>query len=82
MNMTILSVLTTPSIYHGCSTRKTFWEETFTPVNMIFCSYANVRENREIKNGEKYITLDMYLNFGSLDKMKITSSEPKQYLVR
>ena len=30
MNMNILAVVTPPSIYHGCSTRKTFWEEKFT----------------------------------------------------
>ena len=30
MNMKLLSVVTPPSIYHGCSTRKTFWEENFT----------------------------------------------------
>ena len=38
-------------------------------------------KHREIKNGEKYITLEISLNFGSLDRMKITSSEPKYYLV-
>ena len=36
----------------------------------------------EIKDGEKYITLEIPLNFGSLDMMKITSSEPKYYLGR
>ena len=30
MNMQILAVVTPPSIYHGCSTWKTFWEENFT----------------------------------------------------
>ena len=33
-----------------------------------------------MKNGEKYIILDISLKFGSLDKMSITSSEPKDYL--
>ena len=28
--MKLLAVVTPPSIYHGCSTRKTFWEEKFT----------------------------------------------------
>ena len=46
------------------------------------CGRRNVRKHREIKNGEKYITLDIYLKFGSLDKMIITSSEPKYYLGR
>ena len=30
MNMNILSVVTPLSIYRGCSTLKTFWEEQFT----------------------------------------------------
>ena len=34
----------------------------------------------DIKDGKKYITLDISLYFGSLDKMKITSSDPKGYL--
>ena len=38
------------------------------------CDRYNVRKHKEIKNGEKYITLDISLGFGSLDKMKITSS--------
>ena len=42
----------------------------------------NVRKPREIKDGEKYITLEIPLKFGILYKMKITSSEPKDYLVR
>ena len=29
-NMKLLAVVTPPSIYHGCSTRKTFREEKFT----------------------------------------------------
>ena len=46
------------------------------------CVHCNVRKHREINNGEKYITLDIYLDFGSLEKIKITSSEPKYYLGR
>ena len=30
MNMKLLEVVTPPSIYYGCSTWKTFWEEMFT----------------------------------------------------
>ena len=30
INMKFLLVVTPPSIYHGCSTRKTFWEGKFT----------------------------------------------------
>ena len=48
MNMKILAVVTSPSIYHGCPTRKKFWEEKFigeeiftlvdfTAVNMKTC---------------------------------------------
>ena len=36
----------------------------------------------EINGVEKYITLDISLNFCSLNKIKITSSEPKYYFVR
>ena len=77
--MKLLSVVTPPYIYHGCSTKKTFWEKKFTlgeftPVNMKNCVRHNVRKHREIKNGDKYITLDILLKFGSLDKMRITSS--------
>ena len=42
----------------------------------------NLRKNREIKNSDKYITLDILLKFVSLDKNRITSSEPKDNLVR
>ena len=51
-------------------------------MNMKNCGRRNVRKQRDIKNGEKYITLDISLKFGSLDKMKITFSEPKYYLIR
>ena len=87
-NMKILEVLTSLSIYHGCSNWKTFWEEKctgeekftlgeFTPVNIKNCGCQNVRKHREIKDSDKYITLDISLNFGSLDKMRVTSSESK-----
>ena len=51
-------------------------------MNMKKYGCCNVRKHREIKSGEKYITFDILLKFGSLDKMKITSSEPKDNLVR
>ena len=55
MIMKLLAVVTPPSIYHGCSTWKTFWEENytlgeFTPVNMKNCDRHNVRKHREINN--------------------------------
>ena len=40
----------------------------------------NVRKHRKIKNGDKYINLDISFKFGSLEKIKITSSYPKDYL--
>ena len=70
-------VVTPPSIYHGCSTRKTFREKKFTgeeklfsSVNMKNCGRHNVRKHREIKGGEKYVTLDISLKFDSLDNIK------------
>ena len=77
--MKLLAVKTPPYICHGCSTRKTFWEEKFTPLSMKIYGRCNVRKHREIKYGEKYIALDISLDFGSLYKIKITSSEPKYY---
>ena len=84
MNMNIQLVVTPPYIYYGCLTRKTFWKEIFTlcdftPVNMENCGRRNVRKHREIKNDEKHITFDIWLNFGILNKMKITYLQPKDY---
>ena len=45
MNTKILAVVTPPSIYHGCSIWKTFWEEKFTPENMKNCGCHNVRKH-------------------------------------
>ena len=53
MNINLLAVVTPPSIYHGCSTQKTLWEENFTveenftpgefsAVNMKNCGRLNV----------------------------------------
>ena len=85
MNMNILSVVTPQSVYHGCSTRKTFWEEKFigeekftlgefSAVNMKNCGHRNVKKHIEIKVSDKYVTLNISLKFDSLDKMIITSS--------
>ena len=93
MNTKLLAVVIPPSIYHGCSTRKTFWEENFTgdekftlgefsAVNMKNCGRRNVREHIEIKGSYKYATLDGSLKFYSMDKMRITSSDSKVKLVR
>ena len=87
--MKILAVVTPPSIYHGCSTRKTFWEEKLTgkenlflAVNMKNCSRRNVRKHKEIKGSYKYVTLEISSKFDSLNKMKIKSLESKGKLER
>ena len=93
MNTNLLAVLTPLSIYHGWSTWKKFWggkftgEEKFTlaefsAVNMKSFGRQNVRKHREIKESDKYTTLDISLKFGSLDKTRITSSDPKDNLGR
>ena len=92
MNMKLLAVATPPSIYHGCSTRKTPWEENFTgeekftlgefsAVKMKICDCRNVRKHKDIKGSDKYVNLDISLKSDSLEKMKITSSESKYNLV-
>ena len=87
MDMNLLAVVTSPYIYNGCSTRKTFWEEKFTlceftAVNMKNCGRHNVKKHREIKGRDKYVTLNISLKFESLNKMKITYSESKYNLRR
>ena len=86
--MKFLVVVTPPSIYHGCSTRKTLWEEKFTgkkqdlfeSVNMRKCVQCNVRKNKEIKDSDEHVTLNMYEilkiseEFDNLDKMESTFS--------
>ena len=85
MNMNSLAVVTPPSIYIGCSNQKKFWEKKFTgkeklfsDVNMKHCGRQNIRKHRGIKGSDKYITLDIWLKFDSLEKMKIKSSESKE----
>ena len=87
--MKFLVVVTPPSIYHGCSTRKTFWEEIFTgkkdlfqSVNMKNCGRRKVRKHEDIKGSDKIVTLNVSAKFDSLKKMKITSSESKGKLGR
>ena len=89
MKVKLLVVVTPPSIYHGCSTWKILWEEFFTgeekllsAMNMKHFVCSNVRKHIEIKGSYKYVTLDIFLKFVSLDKMKITSSESKYNLGR
>ena len=49
-------------------------------MNMKNCGLRNVSKHREIKNGEKYIILDISLKMSSMENMEITSSEPKDNL--
>ena len=53
INMKFLVVVITPSIYRGCSTRKTFWEEKLTgkqdlfeSVKMKNCGRRKVRKQK------------------------------------
>ena len=87
--MKFLVVVTPTSIYHGCSTRKTFWEGKFTgrkdlfqSVNMKNCGGRKVRKHKKIKGSDKIVTLDISAKFDILNKMKTTSSESKGKLVR
>ena len=81
--MKFLVVVSPPSIYHGCSTQKTFREEKFTgkkqdlfvSVNMRNYGQSNVWKHEEIKDSDERVTLNMYkiLNisekFDNMDKM-------------
>ena len=87
--MKFLVVVTPPFIYHGCSTRKTFWEENFTgkkdlfqSLNMKNCGRRKVRKHKDIKGSDKIVTLNISEKFDSLNKMKTTSSESKGKLGR
>ena len=84
--MKFLVVVAPPSIYHGCSTQKTFWEEKFTgkkqdlfvSVNMINCDQRIDRKHGEIKDSDERVTLNMNEilkiseKFDNLDKMETT----------
>ena len=87
--MKFLVVVTPPSIYHGCSTRKTFWEKKFTgkkdffqSVSMKNCCRSKVRKHREIEVSDKIVILNVSETFDSLNKMETTSSESKGKLGR
>ena len=87
--MKFLVVVTSSSIYHVCSTWKTFWEEKFTgkedlflSVNMKNCGRRKFRKHKDIKGSDKCVTLNISAKFDSLNKMKTTSSESKGKLKR
>ena len=89
INMNLPAVVTPPSIYHGWSTRKTFWEEKFTgeekftlgefsALNMKNYGRRNVRKHIDIKGSDKYVTLNTPLKFDILDRWE--SNLQSQYL--
>ena len=87
--MKFLVVVTPPYIYHGCSTRKTFWEEKFTGKQDLFQSMnmknygrRKVRKHKEIRVSDKCVTLNISEKFDSLNNMETTSSESKGKLER
>ena len=87
--MKLLVAVTPPYIYHGCSTRKMFWEETFKgkkdlfqSMNMKTFGRRKVRKHKDIKDSYKIVTLDISAKFDSLNKMETTSSESKGKLER
>ena len=87
--MKLLAVVTPPSIYHGCTTWKTFWEGNFTvkenlflAVDMKNCGRLNVSKHKEFRGSDKYVTLDISSNLDGLDKTKIKSSKSKGKLGR
>ena len=82
--MKFLVVVTPPSIYRGCSTKKTFRKEKFTgkqdlfqSVNMKNFGRHKVRKHKKIKGSEKIVTLNISAKFDSLNNMETTSLESK-----
>ena len=79
--MKFLAVVTPPpAIFCDCSTRKAFLKEKFTPVNMKICERHNVGKHREIKNGVKYIILDISYNIDCMENREVTSSDSKDFM--
>ena len=85
--MKFLVVVKPPSIYHGCSTRKKFWEKKFTgkedlflSVNTNNCGCCKVGKHKDIKGSDKSVTLDISSKFDSLNKMETTSPESKRHM--
>ena len=73
--MKLLVVVTPSSIYHGWSTRKTFWEEKstgkenlFPAVDMKNCGCQYVRKHKEIRGSDKYATLKKHKDIRGSDK--------------
>ena len=73
--MKFLAVLTPPSIYHGCSNRKMFWEENFAGKENLFlavgmknCVRRNVTKHKEIRGSDKDVTLNILSKFDTLSR--------------
>ena len=87
--MKLLVFVTPQSIYHSCSTWKTFWEEKFTfkqdlfqSVNMKNCGRRRVRKQKEIRGSDKCVTLNVSEKSDSLKNTETKSSESKGKLER
>ena len=79
--MKIVAVLTPPSIYHGCSTQKTFWEEKFTGKENVFlsvgmknCGRHNVRKQKEIRGSDRYVSVKKKRRSGVVTSMSPSKS--------
>ena len=46
------------------------------------CDLQNVREHRDIKGSDKYVTLEISLKFDSLDKMRIIYSDSEDTFIQ
>ena len=87
--MKFLVVVKPPSIYHGCSTRTTFWGEKFTgkkdlfqSVNMKNVGRRKVIKHKDIKGSGNIVTLNVSAKFDSLNNTETTSSDSKGKLGR
>ena len=78
--MNFLEVVTPPSINHGFSTWKTFWEKKFTPVNTRSFGHCNIKKHKEIRNSEQYITLNISLKLDFLDNTEVTYPGSRDYI--
>ena len=54
----------------------------FTAFSMKNCGRRNVSKHIEIKGSDTYTTLEIFLKSGSMDKTRISYSEPKDNLTR
>ena len=82
--MKFLVVVATPSIYHGCSTRKTFWEEKFTGKKQDLFVSVNMRNCGQLHgllvdgwlcmNRQQYLSGDKMIRSASLTRHKVTDS--------